>query len=110
MPYDQCPLTDEERSKEVLRVLDVHLAESLDKYFKDSPFVIALEQHYNDHQLIEAIGENVEEYRANHAFVSAFRDDVKAVKRTFLQRMVTIFTVFLLGGLSFSMWVKYFKD
>lgn len=61
-------------------------------YFDSSPLVVNLQDHYDDHK-----------------FVHGIRDDLKDVKRSFLQKVATLFAIFIAGGFSFTYLIKLLK-
>ncbi len=80
---DNCPLSDMERDKKIQDVLDRGLHASLDKYFKDSPFAVQQEQHYQDHEAMRKL-----------------RYDLDTVKATFIKSLIRLLVAACAGAIS----------
>ena len=104
---EQCPLTDAERSEEVLKILQDKIGTILDNYFENSPFLVAQEQHYKDHLFAEEMQEHIEEWKENHAFTSRVRKDMGTVRTSFLSKVGGILALLIAGGIGWKFLVKY---
>jgi hypothetical protein len=88
---------DEDKIRRAIR-------DEIHEYFKDAPFVVAMEEHFLHHQQMKECAINREEWMSNHNFVSEMRKDIRLVRRTIISRIVTWLTLFITGSITLA-WV-----
>ena len=106
----ECPLSNKQREKELTDYLTRAIGPALEEYFENSPFMVDMKKHYRDHQMAQAMADNLDEWKANHEFVSEIRSDIKIVKKSLFRRLGNILAFLFVAGLAGRLTWPFFKQ
>ena len=104
----KCPLTEDQCAEKITKILEDKIETILSKHLEKSPFLIAAEQHYKDHQLAEKYRDRFDEYEANHEWTTKVRDDLEVVKGSALKAFGRALALLFVGGISWKYLGEFF--
>jgi len=87
--HDGCIFSDQRRVDE----FNWMIKSQLDEYFRTSPFMVQVEQHYTDHQ-----------------FINGVRRDLNDVRKSLISKIGTVLALLITGGLSRKFITQFFLE
>ena len=94
---ENCAMDNDDCRSIIVREIKSDLAKQikaeLDEYFHNSPFMVAADQHYKDHE-----------------FVKTVRGDLTDVKRSFLSKIGVLLALAIVGGAGLKFLLAMIKE